>query len=68
MLKIIKRLFPLSKEGEINRLTSELEAEKAHSADLDNALIELGDLYAAQDDTQNDICTALIELADMIAG
>ena len=61
MLKIIKRLFPLDKEGEINRLNSELEREKQRSADLEDALVELGELFAEQDD-------ALVELAEIIGG
>ena len=61
MLKIIKRLFPLDKEGEINRLNFELEREKQRSADLEDALVELGELFAEQDD-------ALVELAEIIGG
>lgn len=61
MLKIIKRLFPLDKEGEINRLNSELERERQRSADLEDALVELGELFAEQDD-------ALVELAEIIGG
>ncbi len=61
MLKIIKRLFPLDKEGEINRLNSELEREKQRSADLEDALVELGELFAEQDD-------AIVELAEIIGG
>ncbi len=59
MLKIIRRLFPLEKEGEINRLNAELEAEKQHNAELEDAIVELGALYAEQDD-------AIVELAGMI--
>ena len=59
MLKIIKRLFPLAKEGEINRLSSELDAEKRRNAEMEDAIVELGALYAEQDD-------ALVELAGMI--
>jgi len=59
MLRIIKRLFPLEKEGEINRLGAELAAEKARNAEIEDALVELGELYAEQDD-------ALVELAGMI--
>lgn len=59
MLRIIKRLFPLEKEGEINRLSDELAAEKTRNAEIEDALVELGQLYAEQDD-------ALVELAGMI--
>lgn len=59
MLRIIKRLFPLEKEGEINRLSAELAAEKTRNAEIEDALVELGELYAEQDD-------ALVELAGMI--
>lgn len=59
MLKIIRRLFPLEKEGEINRLNTELEEERQKNAELEDAVIELGELYAEQDD-------ALVELAGMI--
>lgn len=61
MLKILKRLWPLEKEGEINRLSSELNAEKQHSAELEDALVELGELFAEQDD-------AIVELAEIIGG
>ena len=59
MLKIIKRLFPLEKEGEINRLQNELAEEKQRNADLEDAVVELGTLCADQDD-------ALTELAEII--
>ena len=59
MLRIIKRLFPLEKEGEINRLSAELAAEKTRNAEIEDALVELGELYAEQDD-------ALVELAGLI--
>lgn len=59
MLRIIKRLFPLEKEGEINRLSTELAAETKRNAEIEDALVELGELYAEQDD-------ALVELAGMI--
>lgn len=66
MLKIIKRLFPLEKEGEINRLTTELATEKERRAELEDAVLELGDLYSAQDEALTDVGDALIELAEMI--
>ena len=59
MLKIIRRLFPLEKEGEINQLKAELEAEKQHNTELEDAIVERGALYAEQDD-------AIVELAGMI--
>ena len=59
MLKIVRRLFPLEKEGELNRLNTELEEERQKNAELEDAVIELGELYAEQDD-------ALVELAGMI--
>ena len=61
MLKIKRRTFPLEKEGEINRLTSELEAEKAMNNDLEAGIVELAELYAEQDD-------AIVELAELIGG
>lgn len=66
MLKIIRRLFPLEKEGEINRLKTELEAEKERRTELEDAVLELGDLYSAQDEALTDVGDALIELAEMI--
>lgn len=66
MLKIFKRLFPLEKEGEINRLTTELATEKERRAELEDAVLELGDLYSAQDEALTDVGDALIELAEMI--
>lgn len=66
MLKIIKRLFPLEKEGEINRLTTELATEKERRVELEDAVLELGDLYSAQDEALTDVGDALIELAEMI--
>ena len=66
MLKIFKRLFPLEKEGEINRLTTELAAEKERRVELEDAVLELGDLYSAQDEALTDVGDALIELAEMI--
>ena len=66
MLKIIKRLFPLEKEGEINRLKTELETEKERRTELEDAVLELGDLYSAQDEALTDVGDALIELAEMI--
>ena len=61
MLKIVKRKWPLEKEGEINRLSSELAEEKQRNAELEDAVIELGGLVADQDD-------ALVELAELIGG
>ena len=66
MLKIIKRLFPLAKEGELNRLSAELDAEKERRTELEDAVLELGDLYSAQDEALTDVGDALIELAEMI--
>lgn len=60
MLKIIKRKFPLSAEGQINRLKSENEELRQKNADAESALVELAELYAEQDD-------ALVELAELIA-
>ena len=59
MLKIIKRLWPLAKEGEINRLNAELETEKQHSADLEDALCEMD---AAAEERIAEIEDALCEL------
>ena len=61
MLKIVKRKWPLEKEGEINRLSSELAEEKQRNDELEDAVIELGGLVADQDD-------ALVELAELIGG
>ena len=41
MLKVIKRAFPLVKEGEINRLNDQLEEERKRGDDLETALVEL---------------------------
>ena len=60
MLKLIHRIFPLEKEGEINRLKAELAQQKQRNDDAENALVELAELYAEQDD-------AMVELAEMIA-
>lgn len=59
MLKIIRRLFPLEKEGELNRLEAENDQLKAANADTEAALVELAEMAAAQDD-------ALVELAEMV--
>ena len=59
MLKIIKRLWPLDKEGEINRLNSELTLEHQRRAELEDAVLELAELYAEQDD-------AIVELAELL--
>ena len=59
MLKVIKRLFPLRKEGEINKLKTELTQQKLRNDDMEGALVELAELYAEQDD-------AIVELAGMI--
>ena len=59
MLKIIKRLWPLSKEGEINRLHAELDAERQHSADLEDALCEQD---AAAEERFSELEEALCEL------
>ena len=59
MLKIIRRLFPLEKEGALNRLKAENDQLKAANADTEAALVELAEMAAAQDD-------ALVELAEMV--
>ncbi len=59
MLKVVRRTFPLTKEGEINRLKQELEAEKQRNDDCEAALVELAELAAEQDD-------ALVELAGLV--
>lgn len=61
MLKIVKRHFPLEAEGQINRLKAENEQLKRKNEDAENALVELAELYAEQDD-------ALVELAELIGG
>lgn len=45
---------------DIENLIAQLVAERQRSDELENALVELAELYAAQDD-------ALVELAEMIA-
>lgn len=59
MIRVLRRLFPLDKEGELNRLKSENAQLKQANADTEAALVELAELAAAQDD-------ALVELAEMI--
>lgn len=59
MLKIVKRLFPLAAEGQINRLKAENEELRQKNADAEDALVELAELFAEQDD-------AIVELAEMI--
>ena len=61
MLKIVKRKWPLEKEGELNRLSTELSTEKQHNAELEDAIVELGELFAEQDD-------ASVDLAELIEG
>ena len=61
MLKIIKRRFPLSEEGRINLLESQLEQERQRNDDLESALVEIADITATQDD-------AIVELAELIGG
>lgn len=61
MLKIIKRTWPLEKEGQINRLNADLAEEKRRNNELEDAVVELGGLIAEQDD-------ALVELAELIGG
>ena len=61
MLKIVKRKMPLEAEGTINRLSSELETEKTRRTELEDAVLELGGLFAEQDD-------AIVELAELIGG
>lgn len=61
MLKIIKRTWPLEKEGQINRLNADLAEEKRRNNELEDAIVELGGLIAEQDD-------ALVELAELIGG
>lgn len=60
MIRVLRRLFPLDKEGELNRLKSENAQLKQANADTEAALVELAELAAAQDD-------ALVEIAEMIA-
>ena len=60
MIRVLRRLFPLDKEGELNRLKSENAQLKQANADTEAALVELVELAAAQDD-------ALVEIAEMIA-
>lgn len=45
----------------------ELAEERQRNADLEDAIVELGELYAEQDDALSDVDAALIELAEMIA-
>lgn len=59
MIRILRRIFPLDKEGELNRLKAENEQLKQANADTEAALVELAELAAAQDD-------ALVEIAELI--
>ena len=61
MLKFKKRKVPLSVEGTINRLSMDVETEQLARTDIEDALIELGSLFADQED-------AIVELADIIVG
>ena len=61
MLKIIRRKYPLSAEGQLNNAKNELATEKQRNDDLEAAIVELAELFAEQDD-------AIIELAELIGG
>ena len=61
MLKIIRRNYPLSAEGQLNNAKNELATEKQRNDDLEAAIVELAELFAEQDD-------AIIELAELIGG
>lgn len=61
MLRISKRTYPLELDGRINRLISENEALKQYKEETENALIELAELLAEQDD-------AIVELAEFVEG
>lgn len=61
MLKFVKRKYPLKELGRINRLTADLTNERQRNDDLESAVVELGTLFAEQDD-------ALVELGELIAG
>lgn len=59
MCEFRRREVPLAVEGTINRLNAELDMERQRSADLEGAVVELGELAAAHDD-------AIVELAALI--
>lgn len=61
MLKITRRKYPLEAEGRINALNSLLEQERHRNDDLEEALVEIAEISAAQDD-------AIVELAELIGG
>lgn len=43
-----------------------MDTEKERRTELEDAVLELGDLYSAQDEALTDVGDALIELAEMI--
>ena len=59
MLIIRHPEIPIETQGKINRMASELETERQRNDDAEAALVELADLFAAQDD-------AIVELAELI--
>lgn len=59
MLIIRRRKYPLEEEGKVNKLSSDLATEHQLRMDLEDAVVELGELFAEQDD-------ALVELASLI--
>ena len=66
MLKIKRRTVPLATEGTINRLNMELGEEKERRSELEDAMMELAELYAEQDEIIAEQNDALIELAEII--
>lgn len=59
MLIIRHPEIPIEAQGKINRMAAELATERQRNDDAEAALVELADLFAAQDD-------AIVELAELI--
>ena len=59
MLIIRHPEIPIETQGKINRMAVELATERQRNDDAEAALVELADLFAAQDD-------AIVELAELI--
>ena len=57
---IIKKKMSIGEAKDIENSLANTEEFRANNEDIMNALVELGDLFAAQDD-------ALVELAELIA-
>ena len=49
MLKVVKRTYPLSEEGRVNRLQAELEEERSRRLALENTIKQQGGSMAASE-------------------